>query len=85
MLARTHKEWRYEAWSLRLLDEITAHGEPLDAKPAMAFCQQAIALAEALEMSPLLAHCHFGLGTLYPFYLKMSHSLQGRPHRAPSK
>jgi hypothetical protein len=27
--------------------------------------QQALALAEELDMRPLQAHCHLGLGTLY--------------------
>jgi hypothetical protein len=32
---------------------------------AEAHFQQALALAEALGMRPLQAHCHLGLGTLY--------------------
>jgi hypothetical protein len=32
---------------------------------AEASYQQALALAEALGMCPLVAHCHRGLGTLY--------------------
>ena len=36
-----------------------------DALPAEAHYQQALALAEALAMRPLQAHCHLGLGRLY--------------------
>ena len=32
---------------------------------ALAYCRQALALAEELGMRPLQAHCHRGLGTLY--------------------
>jgi hypothetical protein len=38
---------------------------PPDAVQAEAHYQQALALAEALGMRPLQAHCHLGLGTLY--------------------
>ena len=38
---------------------------PPDATQAEAHYQQALALAEALGMRPLVAHCHLGLGTLY--------------------
>ena len=42
-----------------------AHATPSDAAQAEASYQQALALAEALGMRPLQAHCHRGLGTLY--------------------
>jgi hypothetical protein len=32
---------------------------------AAAHYRQALALAEALGMRPLVAHCHYGLGQLY--------------------
>ena len=38
---------------------------PPDAEQAEAHYQQALALAEALGMRPLQAHCHRGLGMLY--------------------
>jgi tetratricopeptide (TPR) repeat protein len=63
-LARTHKERGHEAWSLRLLGDIAARREPLEAEPA-AHYRQALALAEELGMRPLQAHCHLGLGMLY--------------------
>jgi tetratricopeptide (TPR) repeat protein len=55
----------YQAYALRLLGEIAAHGDPLEIEPATAYYQQALALAEALGMRPLQAHCYRGLGTLY--------------------
>jgi tetratricopeptide (TPR) repeat protein len=64
-LARTHQERGHEAWVLRLLGEIAAHQAPLEVEPAAAHYRQALALAEALGMRPLQAHCHRGLGTLY--------------------
>jgi hypothetical protein len=39
--------------------------EPPDIAQATAHYRQALALAEALGMRPLQAHCHLGLGTLY--------------------
>jgi len=62
---RTHKERGSEAWALRLLGEIHAQGEPLQAEQAEAHFRQALTLAEELGMRPLLAHCHLGLGRLY--------------------
>jgi hypothetical protein len=38
---------------------------PPDVAQAEAHYQQALALAEALGMRPLQAHCHRGLGRLY--------------------
>ena len=38
---------------------------PPDVAQAEAHYQQALALAEALGMRPLMAHCHHGLGRLY--------------------
>jgi class 3 adenylate cyclase/tetratricopeptide (TPR) repeat protein len=64
-LARTHKERGHEAYALRLLGEIAAQCEPLEVEQVEASYQQALALAEALGMRPLQAHCHRGLGTLY--------------------
>jgi tetratricopeptide (TPR) repeat protein len=64
-LSRGLKQRGYEAHALRLLGEIAAHREPPEVEPAEAFYVQALALADALGMRPLLAHCHYGLGTLY--------------------
>jgi tetratricopeptide (TPR) repeat protein len=64
-LARAHQERGNEAYALRLLGEIAAHRTPLDADTAAAYYHQALTLADALGMRPLVAHCHLGLGTLY--------------------
>jgi tetratricopeptide (TPR) repeat protein len=73
-LARTHKERGHEAWILRLLGEIASHRQRLEVEQAEGHYQQALALAEALGMRPLQAHCHRGLGTLY--------SQTGQPEQA---
>ena len=62
---RTHQERGREAHTLRLLGEIAAHRAPPQVAEADASYRQALALAEALGMRPLQAHCHRGLGTLY--------------------
>jgi tetratricopeptide (TPR) repeat protein len=64
-LARGHQERGHEAYALRLLGEIAAHQAPPEIAPAEHHYRQALALAEALGMRPLQAHCHRGLGTLY--------------------
>jgi class 3 adenylate cyclase/tetratricopeptide (TPR) repeat protein len=63
--ARRHKERGNEAWTLRLLAEILARGTPPSVETSEDHYGQAIALAERLEMRPLIAHCHLGLGRLY--------------------
>jgi tetratricopeptide (TPR) repeat protein len=63
--ARAHQERGNEAYALRLLGDIAARLEPPESEPAEAHYQQALALAEALGMCPLAAHCHRGLGLLY--------------------
>jgi class 3 adenylate cyclase/tetratricopeptide (TPR) repeat protein len=64
-LARTHQERGYEAYALRLLGDIATHRDPPEVEEAEAYYRQALALAKALGMRPLVAHCHCGLGTLY--------------------
>jgi tetratricopeptide (TPR) repeat protein len=64
-LSRTHQERGHEAWVHRLLGDLHAHRDSPAVEPAEASYQQALALAEALGMRPLQAHCHRGLGTLY--------------------
>jgi tetratricopeptide (TPR) repeat protein len=64
-LTREHKEQGHEAWALRLLGAISAQRHPPDVPSAEAHYRQALTVAEALGMSPLQAHCHLGLGTLY--------------------
>jgi class 3 adenylate cyclase/tetratricopeptide (TPR) repeat protein len=64
-LARKHKERGNEAYALRLLGETAARREPPESAPAEAYYRQALSLAEALGMRPLVAHGHHGLGRLY--------------------
>jgi tetratricopeptide (TPR) repeat protein len=64
-LALQHKERANEAHALHQLGVVYAHADPPNAEQAEAHYQQALALAEALGMRPLVAHCHLGLGRLY--------------------
>jgi tetratricopeptide (TPR) repeat protein len=59
------KQRGHQAYALRLLGEVAAHREIPDVDQATAYYHQALALAEALGMRPLQAHCHRSLGTLY--------------------
>ncbi len=64
-LARGRGERGDEAWALRLLGDIASHpGRPAVATAA-AHYGAAMTLASELEMRPLVAHCHRGLGRLY--------------------
>jgi tetratricopeptide (TPR) repeat protein len=63
--ARQLKQRGFEALALHQLGVVHAHADPPDTAQAEAHYQQALALAEALGMRPLQAHCHLGLGTLY--------------------
>jgi tetratricopeptide (TPR) repeat protein len=66
-LAQAHQERGRQAYALRLLGEIHAHRHPPEAELAEPAYREALALAlaVALGMRPLQAHCHRGLGTLY--------------------
>jgi class 3 adenylate cyclase/tetratricopeptide (TPR) repeat protein len=74
-LAHAHQERGHQAYVLYLLGDIAARREPPDVEMAEAHYRQALALAEALGMRPLVAHCHLGLGTLYA---KRDHQEQAR-------
>lgn len=63
--SRKQSERGYEAYTLRLLGEITAQTNPPDVHNAQAYYRQAMELADELGMRPLVAHCHLGLGMLY--------------------
>jgi tetratricopeptide (TPR) repeat protein len=65
MLARGRGERGYEAWALRLLGQIASHHRRPDVTTAAAHYGAAMSLASELEMRPLVAHCHLGLGRLY--------------------
>jgi tetratricopeptide (TPR) repeat protein len=64
-LARQQKARGVEARALHQFSVVQAHADPTDTAQAEAYYQQALALAEALGMCPLQAHCHLGLGILY--------------------
>ena len=63
--AQAHQERGHEAYALWLLGEIAVQCDPLEIEDAETYYRQALALATALDMRPLQAHCHRGLGTLY--------------------
>ena len=63
-LAADRMERGNEVYARRLLGLIAAEADPPDVVEARAQLGQAIALAEALEMRPLLARCHLALGGL---------------------
>jgi tetratricopeptide (TPR) repeat protein len=63
--ARKRQERGNEAYALRLLGDMAAHRASPDVDEAAAHYRQALALAAALGVQPLVAHCHLGLGTLY--------------------
>jgi class 3 adenylate cyclase/tetratricopeptide (TPR) repeat protein len=62
-LARERRERGFEAWILRLEADIAGATKRSD--DACTVYREALALAEELEMRPLVAHCHLGLGRLY--------------------
>jgi class 3 adenylate cyclase/tetratricopeptide (TPR) repeat protein len=64
-LARERGERGHQAWALRLLGETAAHPRATIAETAEGHYREALGLAERLEMRPLVAHCHRGLGALY--------------------
>ena len=63
--ARAVKAQGTEALALCILAEIAARREPVAADIAEESYGQALALAGARGMRPLVAHCHLGLGKLY--------------------
>jgi tetratricopeptide (TPR) repeat protein len=64
-LARKHGERGVEAFALCQLGAVHAQADPPEVAQGEARYRVALALAEALGMRPLQAHCHLGLGTLY--------------------
>jgi hypothetical protein len=63
--ARQRRERGYEAWALRLLGEIAVSRNPPDVHVAETYFRDALARGRALDMRPLVARCHLGLGCLY--------------------
>jgi tetratricopeptide (TPR) repeat protein len=64
-LSRKQMQLGVEAEALHVLGNIDACQIQPDVAAADAAYQQALALAGQLGMSPLVAHCHVGLGKLY--------------------
>jgi class 3 adenylate cyclase/tetratricopeptide (TPR) repeat protein len=64
--SREYGERPYEASALRVLGDIALAGDPgrLDSAAA-AHYRDALTIADAGGLRPLLAHCHLGLGKLY--------------------
>ena len=54
-----------EGQLLRLLGDIAAHPDRVEADTAKMHYRQALALANELGLRPLAAQCHLGLGVLY--------------------
>jgi tetratricopeptide (TPR) repeat protein len=63
--SREHRQRGDEAAALRLAGEVAARGTPPDVPEAEGRYREGLALADALGMRPLVAHCHLGLGRLY--------------------
>ena len=64
-MARQYDERGTQAWVHRLLGDIWVQRVPQGVSQAETSYCQGLALAEALGIRPLQAHCHHGLGTLY--------------------
>jgi tetratricopeptide (TPR) repeat protein len=64
-LARERGEQGHEAWALRLLGEVTANLRAPATDEADGYYREALGRAERLDMRPLVAHCHLGLGKLH--------------------
>ena len=64
-LARQFGERGYEALALCQLGDVYAHTDPPEVSQSEVRYREAMTLAEALGMRPLMAHCHRGLGALY--------------------
>jgi tetratricopeptide (TPR) repeat protein len=64
-LSREHNEVGNESWALWVLAEIASRRDPLDPEKAEHFYRQALAQAALLEMRPLVARCHVGLGAIF--------------------
>ena len=57
--------------------DIASHRDPPSVEGAEGYYREALALAGELGMRPLVAHCHFHLGTLF---LKVDERVQAREH-----
>ncbi len=63
-IAEERRETGAQAYAQRLLGGIAGGAEEPDVAAAQSAYREAMGLADGLEMRPLVAHCHLGLGTL---------------------
>jgi class 3 adenylate cyclase/tetratricopeptide (TPR) repeat protein len=64
-LAKQYKERGHQAWTLKLLGDISMHESRRDPSGAEARYRHALALSEELGMRPLAAHCQMGVGAVF--------------------
>ncbi len=64
-LASESKDRGSQAWLMEILAGIAAGRRPLNAEQAEADYGAALAVARELNMRPLQAHCHFGIGKIH--------------------
>jgi len=64
-IAREHGLRVLQGLGFRLAAEIAAHRDPPGVIEPEDYYRQALGLAEQLDMRPLVAHCHLGLGKVY--------------------
>jgi len=64
-LASSARQPGFAAHALHLLGNITTHPDRFDPQTGEVHYRQALVLAEPRGMTPLVAHCHLGLGKLY--------------------
>ena len=64
-LARRQNEEGSQAWVLRLLGGVHSRLSANDTAKAERCYREALSLAARLQMRPLVAHCHLGIGRLY--------------------
>jgi class 3 adenylate cyclase/tetratricopeptide (TPR) repeat protein len=64
-LAKQYKEQGHQAWTLKLLGDISMHESRRDPPGAETHYRQALALSEELGMRPLAAHCRMGVGAVF--------------------
>jgi tetratricopeptide (TPR) repeat protein len=76
-LAAESKDKGSRAWLLRIMGEIAVQRQSMNSTEAVVRYEEALRLAQELNMRPLEAHCHFGLGTL--------HARAGNPTSAHSE
>jgi class 3 adenylate cyclase/tetratricopeptide (TPR) repeat protein len=65
LTSRQRGERGMEGRALHLLAQMAAESNPPDARVAESHHLEALRLATELQMRPLVAHCHLGLGRLY--------------------